>query len=197
MPVRWEQSWDEFFALYFRAVRSSVIAAFRRVGWHDVDETIVEDRVMEIFGEIYAGKLQHDPEKGQFRQLLQTVCKRRVVDFIRYHSRRPTTVSVDAGTTGESVKTGQLGVIPAQAIHRETEKREHRTALLAELVSALRGEVSPQVFSIFEEVKLHGASPDEVAEDLGVRRSVVDNSVYKAMKKLREIAAAPAWKEEF
>jgi RNA polymerase sigma-70 factor (ECF subfamily) len=36
-------------------------------------------------------------------------------------------------------------------------------------------------------VKLNGESPEEVAAKLGVRREVIDNTVYKAMKKLREI----------
>jgi transposase len=41
---------------------------------------------------------------------------------------------------------------------------------------------------IFELVKLNGESPEEVAKELGVQRNVIDNTIIKAMKKLREIS---------
>ena len=41
---------------------------------------------------------------------------------------------------------------------------------------------------IFELVKLNGESPEEVAKELGVQRNVIDNTVFKAMKRLREIS---------
>ena len=50
---------------------------------------------------------------------------------------------------------------------------------------------------IFELVKLSGKSPADVAAQLGIKRGVVDNSIYKAMQKLQEIAARPGIKEEF
>jgi DNA-directed RNA polymerase specialized sigma24 family protein len=38
---------------------------------------------------------------------------------------------------------------------------------------------------IFESVKLHGRKPEDVARELGIARGVVDNSIHKAMLKLR------------
>jgi len=43
-------------------------------------------------------------------------------------------------------------------------------------------------YLIFELVKLNGESPEEVAKELGVQRNVIDNTVFKAMKRLREIS---------
>ena len=54
--------------------------------------------------------------------------------------------------------------------------------------AALHAVVSPRTYLIFELVKLDGESPEEVAKELGVRRNVIDNTIFKAMKKLREIS---------
>ena len=52
-------------------------------------------------------------------------------------------------------------------------------------------------FEIFELVKLKGMSPENAAVELGVQRGVIDNTVYKVTKKLREIAANPEYQEEY
>ena len=46
-------------------------------------------------------------------------------------------------------------------------------------------------------VKLKGMSPDQAAAELGVHRGVIDNSIYKVMIRLREIAASPEYQEEY
>ena len=52
-------------------------------------------------------------------------------------------------------------------------------------------------FQIFEMVKLHEMPPGKVAQELGVSRGVVDNTVYKVMQRLREIASAPEYQSEY
>jgi len=68
------------------------------------------------------------------------------------------------------------------------EEDAFRSALLGTLLAALHAEVSPRTYLIFELVKLNGESPEEVAEQLGIGRNVIDNTVFKTMKKLREIS---------
>ena len=46
-------------------------------------------------------------------------------------------------------------------------------------------------------VKLKGISPDTAAAELGVRRGVIDNTIYKVMTRLREIAASTEYQEEY
>jgi len=46
-------------------------------------------------------------------------------------------------------------------------------------------------------VKLKGISPDAAAAELGVNRGVIDNTIYKVMIRLREIAASPEYEEEY
>ena len=77
---------------------------------------------------------------------------------------------------------------PAFARHSTVEEAAFRNALLGTLLTALHAEISPRSYLIFELVKLNGESPEEVATQLGIQRNVIDNTIYKAMKKLREIS---------
>ena len=151
---------------------------------------------MSVFESILkrGDSLEIDPSKGSFRQFLSTVCHRRVVDYIRgLKERHPTEASSDSSSQ--------------QAVQREEaaalddfdgrEEQAFRNALLGTMLAVLHEEVSPQVYLIFERVKLAGESPADVAVQLDVKRGVVDNSIYKAIQKLREIGERPEISREF
>ena len=65
------------------------------------------------------------------------------------------------------------------------------------LIEDLRAQIPMRHFEIFEMVRLKQMAPDEVAAELGVKRNVVDNTVYKVMKRLREMAAKPEYQDEY
>jgi len=65
------------------------------------------------------------------------------------------------------------------------------------LIEDLRTQIPLRHFEIFEMTKLREMPPDQVAKELGVKRNVVDNTVYKVMKRLREIAARPEYQDEY
>lgn len=195
MPRVWEASWEEFFDVYHNAVRVCVVGAFQRHGWHTVADADVQNVVMRVFESIFEGNASIDPdaEKGRFRQLLTTVSKFRVIDFIRSQARFADESSWDkeADAVNAALDGGALRSF------QEQEARAFQTALMGTLLAALRSEVSPQIYMIFELVKLIGKEPEAVAKQMGVSRSVVDNSVFKAKNKLREIARRPDVQEEF
>ncbi len=186
----WESSWEEFFDLYHQAVRMCVAGSFHRHGWHAVDAGYVDEVTHGVFQAIFRGSDSsgYDPGKGRFRHYLSTICARRVVDFIRSHKRDALHESLD----GHDV----LGTVADDPFTRR-EQDAFDNALLGTLLAALREQVSPRVYMILELVKLNGEDPVSVAEQLGVRRSVVDNSIFKAMQKLREITQNPEIREEF
>jgi DNA-directed RNA polymerase specialized sigma24 family protein len=64
------------------------------------------------------------------------------------------------------------------------------------LLDDVRDRVSPRVFVIFDAVKLQHQSPEEVAKEFQVSRHVVDNSIYKVISKLRELAQTPDYRKE-
>jgi RNA polymerase sigma factor (sigma-70 family) len=195
MPRVWETAWEEFFDLYHYPVRIVVRGAFRRCAWHAVTEHDVADVVTDVFEAIFRGQdaFALDPAKGRFRQFLTTLCQRRVVDFIRRHKHRGKHDSLDAHAPDAPFS---IEASESPALHEE-EQRGFETALLGTLLTALRQQVSPQIYLIFELVKLNGYEAAEVATQLGVKRGVVDNSIFKAMEKLRTLAADPAITAEF
>jgi len=186
----WEASWEEFFDLYHNAVRICVAGNFHRHQWHGVDASFVEEVVLKVFQSILRGGsgAGYDPEKGRFRQYLSAICQRRVVDFIREHKRDNLQETLEGHEALQNTMDDPFS--------REMEDA-FNDAVLGTLISALRTMVSPRVFMIFELVKLAGEEPAAVAEQLGIRRAVVDNSIYKGMEKLREIAKSPEIRGEF
>lgn len=186
----WESSWEEFFDLYHQAVRVCVVGNFHRHGWHGVDDSFVEDVTLRVFHSILrSGEGSgYNPEKGRFRNFLSSISQRRVVDFIREHKNDARQESLD----GHEI----LNHSADDPFSKEADEA-FNDALLGTLLSALRAQVSPRIFMIFELVKLNGEDPATVAEQLGVRRGVVDNSIFKALEKLRQIAGSPEIRGEF
>ena len=195
MPRLWEASWEEFFDLYHGAIRVCVHGAFQRQNWHDVTDQDVQHVVLSVFESIFQGDASIEPDaaKGRFRQFLTTVASRRVVDFIRNRNRFRSEESWEETTEAAEASLH----LSATEAFRDQESRAFKTALMGTLLAALRAEVSPQVYMIFELVKLIGESPESVAEQMHVNRTVVDNSVFKAKRKLQEILQRPDIQEEF
>lgn len=190
VPAAWESSWEEFFDLYHQAVRICVVGCFRGHGWMTTDDGIVDDVTLRVFVSVCRGRASSDfdPAKGRFRQFLSTVCRRRVVDFIRHHK--------NDGLV-RALESEDLDCAAVDDPFQRMIDTAFNDALLGTLLAALRAAVSPRVFMIFELVKLAGEDASEVADQLGVKRGVVDNSIFKAMGKLREIARDPAIAAEF
>lgn len=160
-----------------------MLGAFRRHAWNDVPPADLQDVVLSIFVSLFQGHESFDPAKGRFRQFLTTLCQRRVVDFLRTHIRKSSNLtSMDAEGFDES------DIDPTFKKAPNPEDEAFDSAILGMMLTILHAEVPPRTYMIFELVKLNGESPDTVAEQFGLQRNVIDNTIYKAMKKLREIS---------
>lgn len=183
-PAVWRSSWDEFFDLYHQAVIVCVKSSFAKYGWHSVTDQDLEDVVIRVFESFDRAQetFELDDAKGRLRQFLTTLCQRRVVDFIRaQHNHTEGRISLE--------QCPELQPDAGSDPHADEEDRAFAKAQIGALLSALRDEVSPRNFMIFELVKLNGEPPEHVARQLGVKRGVIDNSIYKALRRLRDIAA--------
>jgi RNA polymerase sigma factor (sigma-70 family) len=182
--ARWQASWDEFFDIYHQAVRVCVVHSFARRGWHTVSESDADDVVMRVFQSFHEAQQSFELEdaKGRLRQFLTTLSQRRVIDFMRSQRRHNEgRVWFDSDNQPDA---------PEEASTLDGRVDEaFRAARSALLFSVLREQTSPRIFMIFESVKLNGRKPEDVARELGVTRGVIDNSIHKAMTKLRAIAA--------
>lgn len=180
----WQLSWRTFLELYHRPLGAIATGCYRHhTGGAEPASSFVEETVATVIADFARdGVMRYDPAKGRLRAYLRFVINARVVDRLR--KERP--------LNHEDSK--RLETLPAES---ETERHVFREALLRTLIEDLRESVPLRQFEIFERVKLKNIPPDAVAAELGVRRGVVDNTVFKVMTKLREIASAPEYQEEY
>jgi RNA polymerase sigma factor (sigma-70 family) len=178
----WQQSWKLFLELYKKPLRSMAAAAYAKYTNGDrPPQAVVEDVVSSVIVEVFTQN-GFKPERGKFRSYLGMLAYRRTVDLLR-KTRPLDSVAMDEGRLE--------GPAP------ELDKEEYNKALLATMIAELRETIPHKWFSIFEQVKLLGIPAAKVAEELNESRSVVDNTVYKAMQKLREIAVKPEYQTEY
>jgi RNA polymerase sigma-70 factor (ECF subfamily) len=178
----WQQSWKLFLELYKKPLLSMAASAYAKyTGGSQPSQEFVEDVVSDVIVEVFT-RNRFDPERGKFRSYLAVLTYRRTVDLLR--KTRP----LDAVSLAEKVEEQ-----PAPELDNE----EYNKALLATMIAELRETIPHRWFRIFEQVKLQGIPATEVAEALNESRSVVDNTVYKAMQKLREIAVKPEYQAEY
>jgi len=187
-PASWNRSWEEFFDLYHEAVRVSVMYSFSKFSWYRYNDEDLEATVLKVFqsfnDEIQKG-FEFDGDRGKFRQFLITICQRRVSDFMRQQKRLERFDSLAPEELAEATRERNIEIFDEQ--EKEKVNEEFAKAKFGELLSLLRERVAPRVYTIFELVKLNGGEPENVAQQLEVKRGVVDNSIYKAMQTLRAI----------
>lgn len=149
-------------------------------------QNVMEDVVAQVVADFFRRNL-YDPGRGRLRTYLRVLTNARVVDLLR--RQRPLDhVSLDGQPDGAGFSTGDETPNEAQCF---------KQSLLATLIEDLRETVPLRQFQIFEMVKLHEMPPSQVAEELGVSRGVIDNTVYKVMQRLRQIASSPEYQSEY
>jgi len=183
----WQVSWKRFLELYHEPLTVIARACYsHHTGGLVASPDFIEDAVANVVTDFFArSQYRYDATKGRLRTYLRVVTNARVVDLLR--KERP----MDK-LHAETRKTD--GSEPTES-PRETDAL-HRS-LLATLVEDMRSQIPLRQFEIFERVKLKRHSPEQVAEELGIHRAVIDRNVHKAMTKLRELARQPEYQEEF
>jgi len=183
----WQVSWKRFLELYQGPLMAMAASIYRhRTGHAAPPQQTVEDVVASVVVDFFK-RDRFDPERGRLRTYLRVLTNARVVDLLR--KEKPLAQN-SIGADGEKLVEG----IPAES---QDEERSFQQALLATLIEDLREQIPLRQFEIFEMVKLKGVSPDEAATELGVHRRVIDNTIYKVMSRLREIASNPEYQEEY
>lgn len=184
--AHWQVSWKRFLELYHAPIEAFARCCYRNhTGGHEPSSGFIEDAVANTVTDFFSkSQYRYDREKGRLRTYLRTLTNRRVVDLLR--KERP----FDHVPTPDPMEFE----LPAESA---PESAAFRQSLLASLVEDLRGQIPLRQFEIFERVKLKNQTPMFVAEDLGITRDMVDRYIYKAVKKLREIASQPEYQQEY
>jgi len=183
----WQISWKRFLELYYGPLIAIASGIYRHhTGETTPPQSVLEDVVAHVVAEFFK-RNKFDPSRGRLRTYLRVLTNAQVVEVLR--KQRPLNhVSLDGPDFHSSEE------IPTESAD---EARTFQQSLLATLIEDLRETVPLRQFQIFEMVKLHEMPPEKVAEELGVSRGVVDNTIYKVMLRLREIASAPEYQSEY
>ena len=183
----WQVSWKRFLELYNEPLLAMASGFYRHyTGGATPPQNVLEDAVAKVVVGFF-NRNRFDPNKGRLRTYLRLLVKARIVESLR--KDRP----FDYVSLDDEKSDAQ------EALPKETpeECQSFQQALLATLIEDLRETIPLRHFQIFEMVKLQEMPPEQVAVELGVSRGVVDNTVYKVMKRLREIASAPEYQTEY
>jgi len=182
----WQVSWKRFHGLYHGPLMAMAAGIYRHHTGNAVPpQEAIEDVVATVILD-FLKRDRFDPKRGRLRTYLRVLTNARIVDMLR--KEKP--------LDHDSIDAGEEMAEPLPAESPE-EERSFQQALLATLIEDLREQIPLRQFEIFEMVKLKGISPDAAAAELGVNRGVIDNTIYKVMVRLREIAATPEYEEEY
>lgn len=182
----WESSWKIFLELYQEPLRVMAWNCYRHhTGGANPTSEFIADAVANVVSEFHTkAQYRYDPARGKLRRFLRMLTNARVVDILR--SERPLDhTPLDAGSW------------EATAEESEAEAQAFQRAVLITIVEDLRNRIPIRQFEVFEMVKLKGRSAEETATALGVKRSVVDNTIYRAMSALRDLAKDPVYAQEY
>lgn len=185
--LAWQVSWKRFVELYHKPLLAIAAGIYRTHTGHAVpSQQVLEDTVSKVVIEFFTKK-RFDPERGRLRTYLRMLTNAKVVDALRK----------DGAFNHRTIEEGEAD--PALKVPNETraEKESFEQSLLNTLIEDLRAQIPMRHFEIFEMVKLKQMAPEQVAEELGIKRNVVDNTVYKVMRRLREISAKPEYQDEY
>lgn len=191
----YELAWSEFFDLYHEALRVSAIDTFRRFRWFHVPPELVDEIVADVVVSFFKADFSYDPERGgRFRNYLRQLTTWRIMDKL---GKLP---SRNAEAVEKAVEAEAAELLDARRPDGDMDERERaafRAALLATMLEDVRAQVDPRTIFFFEEIKLHGKSPEELAAKFKVSRNVVNNAVYRVLRKLQVLAAQPEYQKEY
>lgn len=189
--IDWQASWEKFLETYYAPLRTMCANSYRfHTGGSEPPIEVLEDAVATVVAD-FCTKAQHryDPAKGKLRGFFKAMCNARIVDYLRKEKRMVTTAD------WKELAENQLEAVPPDVFTDEAET--YRIALLQSMLEDLRARISPRQYAIFEMVKLKNTLPDQAALELGVKRGVIDNTIYRVMNVLREVASRDEYKSEW
>jgi RNA polymerase sigma-70 factor (ECF subfamily) len=131
-----------------------------------------EDATQEIFLEIWKSAARYDASMGKETTFITTIARRRLIDRVRAHSRRPAmqeyddTLSVDPGTVDQDAGAIAVDVSTAQRALAQLND-DQRTILLMGVVE--------------------GMTHSEIATATGKPLGTVKTQMRRGLKRLREL----------
>ena len=183
----WQISWKRFHQIYHGPLLTIAAGLYREhTGGATPSQAVLEDIVSQVVVDLLT-KRRFDPNRGRLRHYLRMLSNARIVDFLRKERL----------FAHQSINDEESEFGPQIPDETTDERAVFNQALLVSMIEDLKERIPLRHFEIFELVKLKQVPPAKVADDLGVHRRVIDNTVHKVMLHLREIASRPEYQEEY
>ena len=195
----WNLTWRRFFDLYHAPIKIMVGNSFFKYGIYSIPNNVVDEVVSDVvvsLNKIFNDNL-YDPKKSRFRSYLKTVCDRRVVDYLRKNVANFKTDSIDGEDGSVKAMAESIAQESLNAKLAEEEQRAFKESVVLDAYMSIRHNFDPRTCTAFEMIKLEDIDVEKVVEELGVSPNVVNNSVYRITKKLREVISGDPLMKEF
>ena len=166
-----DDAWDSFCDIYGPAV-------YRWARQQGLQASDAADVTQDTFRTLAEKIVTWQP--GRFRSWLYTIYRSRLIDFFRSADAGPTAAGgSDFGYVFDAVPEEPADLLSDEG--REEIALLHRRAMLV-----IREKVDPQHWTAFERVVVHGDSPTDVAEDLGVSVWTVYKCRTRVLQRLKQ-----------
>jgi RNA polymerase sigma factor (sigma-70 family) len=169
-------AWMRFYDIYWRVIYSYALRAGLR---EDEARDVVQETVLALAGQMRDGRF--DRTRGSFKSWLRTLTQWKVRD--RFRNRDSHVDEAVHSAAGTKRMTGTLDRFPAQGDPDAGWDSEWREAVLAEALAALRDQISPRQYQIFECHVIKGWDVPKVCRELGVTRM----QVYLAKNRIQPL----------
>ena len=173
------ESWQEFFDTYWKLIYAVAI----RSGLNDSEaQDVVQETVASVARQM--PNFKYDPAVGSFKSWLLLITRRRVLDHLRKQYRRIRTVEP---SPGETPRTARMEGVPdpANALPDQVWEEEWQRQVLAKAIAALKSQVDPKQFQVFDCYVLKEWPVKEVTATFGITA----NQVYLVKHRLSALLA--------
>ena len=178
-------SWQAFFDLYRRPIRSLAIRAGLT---EDEAEEVVQNTLIEVSRRIQS--FEYDRSKGSFKAWIFTLTRWRVAN--QFHKRVPGSVPIECLDSDEGDDSGKHRNSVIRALSDEpdeTWEREWRQELFDAALSKVRETLPPKQFQVFELLTAKQLSVARVAELFRTNRAHVHLLKFRVVFALKKEVA--------
>jgi RNA polymerase sigma factor (sigma-70 family) len=171
------EAWSRFVVVY----GPMVYDYGRRHGLQDADAADLTQEVLRTVAGS-AGRFAYDPSRGTFRSWLFTVARTRRLDLDARRARQPV-------GSGEPTVADRLESVPNRDIESDEEvwRREYKQRLFNWASEQARNEFQESTWQAFWRTAVGGASPRDVAGELGLSIGAVYMAKSRVLMRLREL----------
>lgn len=191
----WNGAWRNFFDIYHAPIKIMVSNCFAKKGWYTVPVQVIDDVIADVvisLNDVFQ-KGGYDRSRSKFRFYLKTICRNRVMDYMRknYHALSAKPIA-DDDSDEEKYPSDEDVVCTLE----ESEIAAFQNAMLLDLYETIRSDFCPSECVAFEMVKLQNRKVADVARELNMDSKQISSVIFKILKRLgKAIARENTFKE--